>query len=145
MMFHTLKACHVPLQNLNLQMNQFGDDFIQGLARYLEDDQQLQYLQLAYNNITDKGVETLSNSLIGNTTLIYLGISGNHDVTDESIPFFVDLAKGSLITQIECNYLPITDEKLEEIYAVVSIPVEKREIPIKSNTKSAAKLMKPSA
>ncbi len=65
---------------------------------------------------------------------------GNEEITDASVPHLVEIAKKSCITKVDLQFALISEEKQQEIEELLKIPIEQREIPIKSNTKSAAKI-----
>ena len=83
--------------------------------------------------------------MIGNTTLKELYLNENKGITDASVPHLIEMVNKSCIIDINIWNASISDEKQQEIKEALSIPIEEREIPIKSNTKSAAKIQSSSA
>ncbi len=71
--------------------------------------------------------------MIGNTKLKGLELNGNKGITNASIPYLIEIAKKSCITEIDLYWTTITEVKQQEL-------AEFLEIPIKSNSKSAAKI-----
>ncbi len=140
MLFDTLRECKSVVSDLNLYKNQIDDECMKQLGEYLQDNEHLEILRIDSIKITDKGIEILSEYLIGNTKLKELGLNVNEGITDVSVPYLIEIAKKSCITQIYLENTSISEEKQQEIKELLKIPIEEREIPIKSNTKSAAKI-----
>lgn len=109
------------------------------LAEFLQGNQHLTHLQLSINSFTDKGVEILSQSLIGNNVLQELSLGYNPNITDKSVPYLVDIATKSCIIRIEIWDTSISKESSRTIMNSLHIPIEQRGVPIRSNIKSAAK------
>ncbi len=140
MLIDTLRECNSVVSLLNLTGNEIDDECMKQLGEYVQDNEHLERLILDINKVTDKGTEMLSECLIGNTILKVLDLSWNKEITDLSIPYLIEIAKKSCITEIDIRYTSTSQEKKQEIEDLLKIPIEEREIPIKSNTKSAAKV-----
>ncbi len=110
------------------------------LGEYIQDNQYLERLYFGNNIISDKGIEILSGYLIGNTVLTHLELNMNEDITDLSGPFLIEIVKQSYIRQLNLWDTSVCNDYLHEIHRLLQVPLEQREIPIKSNTKSAAKI-----
>ncbi len=110
------------------------------LGEFVQDNEHLKKLDVSYNKVTDKGIEIISEYLIENTKLKVLDLCFNRGITDVSVPYLIEIAKKSCITQIDIHYTSLSEGKRKEIEEAFKIPIEEREIPIKSNTKSAAKI-----
>ncbi len=95
---------------------------------------------LSSNEATDKGIETIPEDLIGNTKLKVLDLNRNSGITDASVPYLIEIAKKSCITEIGLRDTLISYAKKQEVEELLKIPIDEREVPIKSNTKSAAKI-----
>ncbi len=126
---------------MSLVENQLDDGCMQSLGEYIQDNQYLENLNLIQNRITDKGIEILSECLIGNTVLKRLDLQGNYDITNASTPCLVRIIKSSYVNHVYLGrYSKNIREIQEEIDTLLKIPVTKRAIPIKSNLKSATKV-----
>ena len=68
-----------------------------------------------------------------------LELQSNPGITNTSVPYLTELAKRSYIKEINLIDTSVSEENKEMINALLRIPHEEREIPIQSNTKSAAK------
>lgn len=112
---------------------------MESLGEFIKDNQYLQHLYISQNQFTDKAIETLSGHLAGNTELKYLCIQGNKQVTDVSTPYLVEIAKHSCIDSINIAFTSIGLEYANEIKAAFELPIDQREIPLFSSSKSAAK------
>lgn len=134
-----MKSCRSAIKRIDIQRNQLDDDCMASLGEYLQESPFVEELNIAYNHITDKGIEVLAEYIIGNTALNFLDFQGNREITEDSVSFFVDIATKSCITRLGMNFTSILDENKEEIEELLHVPVEQRDIPIHSNTKSAAK------
>ncbi len=140
MLFDTLRKCNSVVSDLNLSYNEIDDECMKQLGEYVQDNQHLKILRLVKNKVTDKGIEIISEYLIGNTKLKELGLYGNMGITDESVPYFREIAKKSCIIRMNISGSSKSRGKQQEIEELLKIPIDEREIPIKSNTKSAAKI-----
>ncbi len=139
MLLDTLRECNSVVSKLNLSNNQIDDECMKQLGEYVQDNQHLEILGVG-NNLKDKGIEIISEFLIGNTTLKELNLSFNRGVADVSASYLLEIAKKSYISSMTLFFTSISQEKQNEMQELLKIPIEKREIPIKSNTKSAAKI-----
>lgn len=137
--FDTLKVCNSIVKSLEFFQNQLGDDCMKSLGEYIQDDGHLEKLYLSYNKISDKGIEIFSEHLIGNVTLNTLSFGGNKDITDASAPILINAIKKSHISEIVVSFTSMSIQKIKQVEESTNIPFDQREIPLKSNTKSAAK------
>lgn len=142
MLSETLKGCGSIVSNLNLRETQLDDECMKYLGDYIQNNEYLEILQIWANKITDQGVEVLSEYLIGNRSLKVLLMGGCVAITDASNHCFIDIAKGSCIIKIDLLYTSVSDDVRRQIDETLSIPIDQRQIPIKSNSKSAAKISK---
>lgn len=138
-LFQTLKECNSVVYKLRLQMNQIDDACINDLGEYVYNNQHLESIDLSWNGITDKGIQTLSEFLIGNTKILSLEFFETQGITDASYPYVVEIARKSSIKKINMLETSMTSDKQMEIDDLLTIPIEKRDIPINSTSKSAAK------
>lgn len=139
-LFGTLKECNSIMSNLNFLWNQLDDECMKQLGEYIQDNKYVEILRLGGNDIADKGVKILSEYLIGNFTLKELDLSFNRELTDASAPYLIEMINKSSIVNMGLGNTSISGEKKQEIEKALSIPLDKREIPIKSSTKSATKI-----
>ncbi len=135
-----MSECNSVVSDLNLSYNEIDDECMNQLGEYVQDNQHLKILNISGNKITDKEIEIISEYLIGNTKLDDLDLGGNKGITDVSVPYLIEIAEKSCITEVYLQYTSISYAKQQEIEELLKIPIEEREIPIKSNTKSAAKI-----
>ena len=146
MLPHTLKECKSEITSLNLVNNYLDDDCMEALGQFIENSNSIEEISLGnfektgQSKISDSGIKILSEHLIGNTTLRSLAIYDCDDITDISVPYFIEIAKRSCVTSLDLQCLPISDEELYEIYELCKISIDQREVPVKSNAKSAAKI-----
>lgn len=141
MLFNILKERNLILSTLYLSENQIDNEFMKQLGEYVEDNKHLEELVLSQTKITDKEIETLFEYLIGNMKLNNLRLTLNKGITDESALLLIDLAKKTYISKVDIWQTSISDTKSAEIFQSYLLPLKKREIPIKSKAKSAAKIL----
>lgn len=137
----TLKEMKSKLIKLFLDDNLLDDECMNMLGEFIEYSETIETIRFLKNKITDKGIEILSEYLIGNISLKTLNISGNKGITDKSLPYLIDIAKKTSITSINLFLTSLSKESQTEINKLVIIPIDEREIPIKSSSKSAAKIL----
>lgn len=147
-----IKLCNIinqsqpKVKELWLGSNPFNNDCMTSIGEIIQNNGSLQKLSFGavedMDNfqISDKGIEMLSDYLVGNTTLQALDFHGVYTITDGSVPYFVQIAKYSCISCLDIALTTVSDEHQEEIERLIGIPVDQREIQIKSNTKSASKI-----
>ena len=113
------------------------------LQDYSTHCQTIKDIDISGNKITDKGIEILLPCLIGNITIKYLVIYGNKGMTDKSVSLLIEIIQKSSVENMNLDYTSITKEGREEIKSSLSIPIDKREIPLimVGNVKSASKTM----
>lgn len=138
LLLETLNELHSEVTKLELSNNEMTDECMTKLGNFLQDNRYLEVLNIGGTRVTHKGVEILSEYLFGNTTLKVLDLS---DVVlpDASIPLLIEIAKKTCITSMFADDSEFSVEKEEELAECLAIPIDQREIPIKSGSKSAAK------
>eukprot|EP00300_Choanocystis_sp_HF-7_P008259 c15813_g1_i1.p1 GENE.c15813_g1_i1~~c15813_g1_i1.p1 ORF type:complete len:173 (+),score=10.61 c15813_g1_i1:881-1399(+) len=144
-LFDTLKECNSNVSILDFYDNQLDDECMKQLGEYLQDNEYVNEMGLGGNEITDKGIEILLEYLVGNITLKELNLVGNKGITDASAPYLIHAIKKSCITKLVLTWIFISAAAKQEIDEDLAKPIEQREVPIKSSTKSAAKIQSSSA
>lgn len=139
-LFDSLSKCNSAVSILDLTENQLNDECMKQLGEFIQDNKHLDNLVLDFNKITDKGIEILAEYLVGNTVLSGFSLMGNSEITNASMPFFIDIANTSCITFIDVSITQLSDEAVQELEDLFETPIDQREIPTKSNAKSAAKI-----
>lgn len=110
------------------------------LGGFIQSSQHICVVNISQNRISDKGIEELILYLEGNIILEQLILDGNQGITNASIPLFLDVANTSSIKNISTIDTSIATSNRKDLDECLSIPIEQRQIPIKSKTKSAAKV-----
>lgn len=136
----TLKDCNAGVKKINLYGNELDDTCMESVGEYIEQNQEIESIWVGDNRISDKGIELLSDYLIGNYTFVSLSAQANRNITNQSMPNFLDMASKSAIKEIDIFATSVSEENQAEIQKLLDIPIDKRDIPIKSKTKSAAKV-----
>lgn len=139
MLFSTLKECDARITRLNMSHNKIDDESMNAFGEFLENNKHLSDITLEYNNISDKGIEILSEYLAGNTALRKVSFGKNEAITNKSLPYINEIAKTTSIAELGINGCSVSDEGREHLRELLLIPVDARDIPIKSSSKSAAK------
>lgn len=140
LLFDTLRESRSIVRKLSIAGNHnLDDECIRRLGEYIQDNEYLHDLLHVSNHLTDRGVEILSDFLIGNTTLISLTLGGK-GITDASVVHLLEIAQKTCIMDIIIWETAISEEKRRKIIEILKIPIQQREITINSNSKSAAKI-----
>ncbi len=148
-LFNALKECK-NLSDLDISENSFDDDCIIPLTELLDELNSLAFLGLSDDytsseiRIADKSINILVQALLLNPTLVHLELYNHKGVTDKSAGILKELCKRTAIVQLDLEETSISEENQSEILELLEIPVDEREIPIASNTKSASKIYKES-
>lgn len=132
----TLKTCHSVVTTLNISHNQINDDCIKSFAELIQDNESLAKLNLRSNLITDKGIELLCDCLVGYSVITDLYLIGNQGITNASLPYLIDIIKKTHIIDLDALS---SEAKEEEIRIALKLPIEQRQIPVASKSKSASK------
>lgn len=140
MFFETLRECNAIVSILDVSYNQIEDDCMEELGIFIQQCQHLKILSLVSNKLTDKGMEVLAAYLHGNVVLSELHLDGNKGILDDPVSNLVEIAKSSHVTWICVRNGLMSNKKVHELDEALRIPIERRDIPIKSKTKSAAKI-----
>lgn len=139
------------LKIIHLFQNPLGDDCMFDMGEMVNNSSSINQLWLGMDRsekvslITDNGIEDLVSSLMGNSTLNILTIPASIHITDKCVPSLVDLVNSTKISNAGClGHLLIgenIDQSLkEQLKICLKSPVNERNIPLKSKTKSAAKI-----
>lgn len=139
-LFDTLKRLNADIKKIRMDSNPLDDECMKSIADYLQYDQSLVILGLASSNFSDKGIQTLCEGLAGNVTLKNLDLSYARQITPASLPYFAELAKVTVIETIALPRGSISYRDITNTAKLFSKPIEERELPIRSSTKSAAKV-----
>lgn len=139
LLFNTLKTCTNYLKHLDVCGNMLDDKCLAPLSSYIKSNNSIEYLSIGKNEISDEGIYQLYNSIIGNTSLRKLDLSLNKGITDKSADVLNDMATSSCLVEVDINGTSINHENRFRIKQSLEIIPDKRDIPIISNTKSAAK------
>lgn len=140
MLFDTLRECNSAVTRLSIFDNKINDDGIKSLGEYVQDNESLEHLNITFNEISDTGIELLKEYLIGNATLSELLLNGNTGITDASMPSFEEIAKRTCITNVTTLWTSISPDIQPRISSHFNTPISERGVPLKSNSKSAAKI-----
>lgn len=140
MLFDTLRECNAVVSFLDLANNKIDDECMRSLGEYIQCNCCLEEFSLDSNQITDRGIETLSEYVIGNTGLKAMQLDAQEGITDASAQLFVDIARSTYISRLNLKSQSISEEKMKQIEEALHIPTDHRDIPIKSSSKSAAKI-----
>lgn len=101
------------IKRLNLGNNQLDDEIMKDLGELLRLLPNLYELSLEENKITDKGIEYISQYLVGNQSIRILDLSGNQQISDFSTTFFRTMIDKSCICDF---YLLDTGMSLDDAF-----------------------------
>lgn len=135
----TLTQSNAAIIQLFLGYNEIDDGCMKQLGEFIQDNPYLVKLNMQFNKISDKGIKILSEYLIGNDKLADLDFSGNRSISNSSSAILLDVLKKSAIKNMLLTDTQMTSEIIFELHAASLIPIDKREVPIKSNTKFGCK------
>lgn len=123
-----------------MSRNRLNDYCMLQLGNFIEANECLIEIDLGQNRIANKGIEILTEHMIGNTGLKLLWLNGNTGIKNSSVPYLLEAITKSNIAEIHMNSTCISDENKKEIRKAFKIPIDQRQVPIKSKSKSAAKI-----
>lgn len=146
LLFKTLKENKSSVANIYLDSNRIDDSCLNDLGEFIQSSESIERIYIGNatismdeNIITDKGIEILSESLIGNLTMKEINLKDNKGITDKSLDNLIDMATKSRLHTIYLEGTLLSYKSRNEIDSLLQIAVEKRDIPLRSKTKSAAK------
>lgn len=143
-LFSALKNCKL-LKSINLNGNIIDDDCIPALGELIESNELLEKVgisgpvQPTSRSISDKGLKTLALYLQGNIKLNDLNISHHMNINNSCADLLKEIAIKTCVKKINLYGTSMSDEVRDEVVKCFQSPIESREIPIFSTSKSAAK------
>lgn len=143
-LFKTLKECNSEVEYISLEESQINDDCMEDLGEFIQSDSFLKNISIgnSYGQdtiISDKGIEILTPYLIGNTVLKEIGIFGPNDITTKSFPLLNEIALKSCLNNFYIDEPNLSEDEFNNFNQIFNIPLDQREIPIFSLSKSAKK------
>ncbi len=146
--FETVNKQENKIESVVLNDNIIDDECMKAVGEFIQRNKTLKKIELSKsnprikngNNITDKGVEILVDTIAGNTTLRELILDGYKGITTVSIPYLAELATKTYVKEISIEKSSLLKNELKKLKDIFQKPFNSREIPINSKTKSAAKL-----
>lgn len=135
----TLIEIRAPITILNLERNKINDDMMDMLCDFIIEIQSIEHIILSWCEITSTGVDKLSYAIIGNDSVKQIELIGNRNIDAASSKSLFEIAKSSCVTTLKITHTMVAALIETELNNLLSVPVDKREIAVKSSTKSAAK------
>lgn len=136
----SLQSIDSNLVSIDLYGNKLNDDCMTCIGELIRNKKSLQNVLLGKNDISDAGIVVIGEYLIGNTTMKWIGLQDNLKITEQSLPILSEIAKRSHVNRIGLQNTSISEEMQMEMSILTAIKEDMREIPIYSNSKSAAKI-----
>lgn len=150
------------LNSIDVSGNDYDDDCFSSVANFIEnspstqlaltfdgydnvswgwEEEDIEYFRESGKGIhvTDKAVEILHRVLIGNTTVQQIILSRRFGITEASVPLLKEIAQQSA-AYIDLTWTSIPEHNFNELEELFALPIEQREIPISSISKSASKI-----
>ena len=90
----------------NDMKNKLGVIAVPKLNSFLRQSQILTFLDLRSTNLTDAGIELLSEGLVDNKTILYLNLSKN-DITCSGMEPFAPILPKTAITELDLSMNPL--------------------------------------
>lgn len=135
-LFNALKAYKIPIQEIYMRWNGLDDGCAKVIGEFIQSSNHIKKLNIGNNKITDYGVMVLSAYIVGNTSLSYFGVQENIDISDESVPYLVDMVTRSSLTILHIYGTSISIPEKERVLDLVSLPFAQRDIPELSSTEA---------
>lgn len=139
-LFQTLKQCKSEIKSMKFNRCGFSKDHMILISEFMQGNQHLERLEMGWNRFDDQSIEMLADHLIGNTTLKSLGIREHNGITEKSRPLLIEIAKKTNLIEIDLDFTGLGYGDTMDIKELLCVPLDKRDIPIYSNSKSAAKI-----
>ncbi len=129
---------HKPFYNLKLTGNKCDDSCIPHLCN-LVNDTKIAILYLGFTDLNDQIALNLFESLNGNSNLSALYLNSNHGISETAGSIILEVVDKTVLHTVDLDGTKVPRDAREAINKKLNIPIEKREIPLRSNTKSANK------
>lgn len=91
------------------------------------------------SGISKKALWALAEALVGNVILTELSLNVKVENGESCFDAFKNIATKTYIKEMHISRESVSDSEMTELKHLIKVPVEKREIPVTSTTKSAAK------
>lgn len=112
---------------VNMNGNLLNDDCMEVLRIYLQNNDEIEFILIGNNKITDKGIEILLPGIIKSINLNSIDISYNVGITDKSIQFLNDIVSRKVnICEVRIHGTLISEQKLLVIQLISNILMKKR-------------------
>lgn len=138
MIFDSLQN-HDSLNLLDISKNKLDNACMEALGGLMKYNQSIETLNISNNFIKEEGFVALFDSLIGNKTLKTLNINENGNIGKDLLPLLKDMLQGSALQVLSMSFSQLGSEIEKEITDLLKRPLNQRDLPIESKSKSAAK------
>lgn len=127
MLFSILNENNLHYMLVNMNGNLLNDDCMEVLRIYLQNNDEIEFILIGNNKITDKGIEILLPGIIKSINLNSIDISYNVGITDKSIQFLNDIVSRKVnICEVRIHGTLISEQKLLVIQLISNILMKKR-------------------
>lgn len=107
-MFDALIKCETKTESISLRGNRLDDDCMEKIGHFIRMANSVEDLDLRTNVITDRGIKLISQYIVGNQILKSFLVGGNKDITNVSVPYFIDMTKSTNIIDVYTSLASIT-------------------------------------
>lgn len=127
MLFSILNENNLHYMLVNMNGNLLNDDCMEVLRIYLQNNDEIEFILIGNNKITDKGIEILLPGIIKSINLNSIDISYNVGITDKSIQFLNDIVSRKVnICEVRIHGTLISEQKLLVIQLISNILMKKK-------------------
>lgn len=99
-LFETLAICKTSITKIDLSRNSLDSNCLESLGIFARDSKTLTDINLSYNKIDDYGIQFLSSSIAGNTSVRVIDFTGNEFSAQNCAEFFLKMAETTLIESL---------------------------------------------
>jgi len=111
---------------IHIQQSNLDDSFIVDLGKIIKQNKNIIVIDLSNINISDNGIEILSEYIVGNTSIRSLYLCGNKGITNKSYSEIIYMLETSYIMNMNVDFTEISKTNLIKIKEHSEIPIEER-------------------
>lgn len=113
-LFDTLKIQQSHVVGMNISQNLVDDRCMTALGEFLHSNQHIKNIIIGKTQLSDKGIEVLSNFVSEATSLTKLSFQFNKEITDGSIPSLLRMIKTSNLEEVLVSETSLANIKILE-------------------------------
>lgn len=115
-----LEASHSKIRWVDLNGIKIEDDYLDRFGKYVQTNDSLIGFALSDTDISDKGIEILSNTIVNNVTLKKIELRNNMGITDKSSASLIKILQNSHVEAIDTDKTSIQNRSTVDVFVAIN-------------------------